>query len=49
MAVFTDVIAGRAENPSPARDSLVSLRLAEACEQSRRTGEPVRTHQWSTA
>ena len=49
MAVFTDVIAGRAENPSPARDSLVSLRLAEACEQSRRTGEPVRAHQWSTA
>ncbi len=49
MRVFTDVIAGRAENPSPARDSLVSLRLAEACEQSRRTGTPVRTHQWSTA
>jgi myo-inositol 2-dehydrogenase/D-chiro-inositol 1-dehydrogenase len=42
MRVFADVIAGRAENPSPARDSLVSLRLAEACERSRRTGEPVR-------
>jgi len=42
MRVFTDVIAGRADNPSPARDSLVSLRLAEACERSRRTGEPVR-------
>jgi myo-inositol 2-dehydrogenase/D-chiro-inositol 1-dehydrogenase len=43
MRVFIDVLAGRAENPSPARDSLVSLRLAEACEQSRRTGQPVRT------
>lgn len=43
MVVFTEVIAGRAENPSPARDSLVSLRLAEACEQSRRTGRPVRS------
>jgi myo-inositol 2-dehydrogenase/D-chiro-inositol 1-dehydrogenase len=42
MVVFTEVIAGRAANPSPARDSLVSLRLAEACEQSRRTGRPVR-------
>jgi myo-inositol 2-dehydrogenase / D-chiro-inositol 1-dehydrogenase len=42
MRVFTDVLAGRADNPSPARDSLVSLRLAEACERSRRTGEPVR-------
>jgi myo-inositol 2-dehydrogenase/D-chiro-inositol 1-dehydrogenase len=43
MLVFTEVLAGRAENPSPARDSLVSLRLAEACEQSRRTGSPVRS------
>ena len=42
MRVFADVVAGRADNPSPARDSLVSLRLAEACERSRRTGEPVR-------
>ncbi|HYQ70174.1 Gfo/Idh/MocA family oxidoreductase [Actinophytocola sp.] len=43
MVVFTEVVAGRAENPSPARDSLVSLRLAEACERSRRTGRPVRS------
>jgi myo-inositol 2-dehydrogenase/D-chiro-inositol 1-dehydrogenase len=42
MAVFCDVVAGRADNPSPVRDSLVSLRLAEACEQSRRSGNPVR-------
>ena len=42
MQVFCDVIAGRAENPSPARDSLISLRLAEACDQSLRSGVPVR-------
>jgi myo-inositol 2-dehydrogenase / D-chiro-inositol 1-dehydrogenase len=42
MAVFVDVVAGRVDNPSPARDSLVSLRLAEACERSRRTGAVVR-------
>jgi myo-inositol 2-dehydrogenase/D-chiro-inositol 1-dehydrogenase len=42
MRVFVDVLGGRADNPSPARDSLVSLRLAEACEHSRRTGAPVR-------
>lgn len=40
--VFVDVVAGRAVNPSPARDSLVSLVLAEACERSRRSGTPVR-------
>jgi myo-inositol 2-dehydrogenase/D-chiro-inositol 1-dehydrogenase len=49
MLVFTDVVAGTAENPSPARDSLVSLRLADACEQSRRTGQPVRTIERSTS
>jgi len=43
MVVFTEVVAGRAENPSPARDSLVSLALADACEKSRRTGQPVRS------
>jgi myo-inositol 2-dehydrogenase/D-chiro-inositol 1-dehydrogenase len=42
VAVFADVVAGRVSNPSPARDSLVSLRLAEACEESRRGGAPVR-------
>lgn len=41
MTAFTDVIAGRRSNPSPVRDSLVSLGLAEACEQSRRSGVPV--------
>jgi myo-inositol 2-dehydrogenase / D-chiro-inositol 1-dehydrogenase len=39
--VFLDVIAGRAENPSPPREALVSLRLAEACEESLRVGKPV--------
>jgi myo-inositol 2-dehydrogenase / D-chiro-inositol 1-dehydrogenase len=42
MSAFVDVIAGRAANRSPARDSLVSLQLAEACEASRRSGRPVR-------
>ena len=42
MYVFTQVIAGEVANPSPARESLISLRLAEACEQSRRSGAPVR-------
>lgn len=48
MDVFTGVVAGGAENPSPARDSLVSLGLAEACEQSRRGGRPVDTTEWRT-
>lgn len=43
MVVFTEVVAGQAENPSPARDSLVSLGLADACERSRRTGQPIRS------
>ena len=42
VAVFTQVVAGAVANPSPARESLVSLRLAEACERSRRSGAPVR-------
>ncbi|WP_143447768.1 TIM barrel protein [Kineosporia sp. R_H_3] len=41
IVVFLDVIAGRAENPSPAADGLVSLVLAEACEQSLRSGAAV--------
>jgi myo-inositol 2-dehydrogenase/D-chiro-inositol 1-dehydrogenase len=42
MAVFVDVVAGRAANPSPVRDSVVSLRLAQACDASLRSGVPVR-------
>jgi myo-inositol 2-dehydrogenase / D-chiro-inositol 1-dehydrogenase len=45
MAVFVDVVAGKAANPSPARDSLTSLRLALACDESRRSGAPVRIAQ----
>jgi myo-inositol 2-dehydrogenase/D-chiro-inositol 1-dehydrogenase len=45
MAVFVDVVAGRAANPSPARDSLTSLLLAQACDESRRSGAPVRIAQ----
>ncbi|HEU5107906.1 MAG TPA: Gfo/Idh/MocA family oxidoreductase, partial [Micromonosporaceae bacterium] len=45
MATFVEVVAGRADNPSPVRDSVVSLRLAEACERSRRSGVPVRLDQ----
>ncbi len=41
MAVFVDVVAGRAANPSPVRDSLISARLADACETSWRSGAPV--------
>jgi myo-inositol 2-dehydrogenase/D-chiro-inositol 1-dehydrogenase len=41
VAVFVEVVAGRAENPSPVRDSLVSLELALAAERSRREGRPV--------
>ena len=49
MAVFVDVVAGRAENPSPARDSLISQQLADACDASRRSGAPVRVDQAVTA
>lgn len=42
LAVFVEVVAGRAANPSPARESLVSQRLADACDASRRSGAPVR-------
>lgn len=41
VATFVRVAEGRAANPSPLRDSLVSLELAEACETSRREGRPV--------
>jgi myo-inositol 2-dehydrogenase / D-chiro-inositol 1-dehydrogenase len=41
MRVFVDVVAGRAQNPSPVHDSLISLELALAAERSRREGRPV--------
>jgi len=42
VAAFVEVVAGRAGNPSPVRDSLVSVVLAGACERSRAAGAPVR-------
>lgn len=38
---FVQIAAGRVPNPSPVRDSLVSIQLAEACDASRRSGLPV--------
>lgn len=38
IAAFADVVAGRAENPSPPLDSLHALELAEACGRSLREG-----------
>ncbi|GAA3460797.1 Gfo/Idh/MocA family oxidoreductase [Saccharothrix longispora] len=49
VAVFAQVVAGTAANPSPVRESLVSLRLAEACERSRRSGAPVRPEREAVA
>lgn len=42
MRTFAAIVAGEADNPSPARDSLRSLELAEACERSVRSGLPVK-------
>ncbi|MPZ00071.1 MAG: oxidoreductase [Actinophytocola sp.] len=42
LLTFAAIAAGEVANPSPARDSLRSLELAEACEQSVRSGLPVR-------
>ncbi len=41
VATFCEVVAGRAVNPSPVRESLVSLALASACERSCAAGAPV--------
>ncbi|MCT2594791.1 Gfo/Idh/MocA family oxidoreductase [Streptomyces sp. N2-109] len=41
LAAFTEVAAGRAASPCTARDALEALYVAEACDLSRRTGEPV--------
>lgn len=42
LLTFAAIAAGEMDNPSPARDSLRSLELAEACERSVRSGLPVR-------
>ena len=41
MAAFIDVAAGRAESPCTGADALAALRVADACERSRRTRRPV--------
>lgn len=41
LGAFTEVAAGRAESPCTPRDALEALYVAEACDLSRRTGEPV--------
>lgn len=41
LAVFVEVAAGRAENPCSPAEALEALYIAEACDRSRRTGEPV--------
>ncbi len=41
LEVFADIVAGRAENPSPPLDSLHSLEIALACGLALRTGRTV--------
>ncbi|MFI0260019.1 Gfo/Idh/MocA family oxidoreductase [Streptomyces sp. NPDC017056] len=42
LAAFVEVAAGRAENPCSPAEALEALYIAEACDRSRRTGEPVK-------
>ncbi|MFF3645437.1 Gfo/Idh/MocA family oxidoreductase [Streptomyces sp. NPDC002564] len=42
LAAFVDVVAGRRANPCDGREALHALRIAEACERSRRERRPVR-------
>lgn len=42
MEAFVDVACGRAENPCPAADAEAALRVALACDRSRREHRPVR-------
>jgi myo-inositol 2-dehydrogenase/D-chiro-inositol 1-dehydrogenase len=41
LTAFTEVAAGRAPSPCTPADALEALYVAEACDLSRRTGEPV--------
>ena len=41
LAAFCDLVAGRASSPCTVRDALEAFRIAEACELSRTTGQPV--------
>lgn len=42
LAAFVDVVRGERTNPCDGREALEALRIAEACELSRREGRPVR-------
>ncbi|ANW17427.1 Gfo/Idh/MocA family protein [Streptomyces clavuligerus] len=42
LAAFVRVARGEAENPCDGREALAALRIAEACERSRRERRPVR-------
>ncbi|EST37786.1 hypothetical protein N566_11110 [Streptomycetaceae bacterium MP113-05] len=41
LTAFTEVVTGRAPSPCTPADALEALYVAEACDLSRRTGEPV--------
>jgi myo-inositol 2-dehydrogenase / D-chiro-inositol 1-dehydrogenase len=41
LAAFCDVVAGRSPSPCTVTDALEAFRVAEACELSRATGQPV--------
>ena len=45
MAAFVDVAAGRRESPCTAKDAFEALRVALACERSRKEHRPVRTEE----
>jgi myo-inositol 2-dehydrogenase/D-chiro-inositol 1-dehydrogenase len=41
LAVFIDVVAGRAKNPCSPEDALAAMRVAVACDRSRRQHRPI--------
>ncbi len=45
LAVFVSVLLGETENPCDGREALAALRIAEACEVSRRQGRVVRVEE----
>lgn len=48
LAAFTEVVAGRLDNPCTPRDALAALLVADACEQSRREGRTVQVQEVSS-
>ncbi|MEU7261752.1 Gfo/Idh/MocA family oxidoreductase [Streptomyces rimosus] len=49
LGAFVDVAAGRADSPCSPAEALEALYIAEACDRSCRTGEPVRVADVRTA